>query len=1024
MPECLAHAELVDLLGDAWDSLLVAGGESSALELVLPRAASADERGGSSAGNGHAVVAPTSGDGVPPDESDPVVREIFSAERVSVPTLRFGPVDAIDVLTSATHRSQHGAEMGDSILFWRSAAKLVLELLALQQFVPSIHSAGEGQYRGFWRVVVDDAATSDRLHKLIVSMPAVCRSMAADDGDGAGRQAASILEDFLWRTVDAQVRRSLEGDELAHGLRDDSGAPASAQTVWLRALVQQDPMLGGPAHWRADVHSAVREWVSRLEPEAPGRTCRTCIQLHPPELPDEVDDELDVAAEPSEPWRLTLHMQAVDDASLVVDADRLIEEASTLPQILQRPFDSGPAQLREDLAKAERFFPRLHFEADEAIPSSIPLSLEEAYAFLRDAAPMLESEGMVIWVPRWWRSSRPRLRMELNIGPAEEGASPTAANMSLDALVSFDWKVAVDDATLSEDDLRALAEAKTPLVRIQGRWTEVQSADLTKALSFLEERGSGKMTVFEALRQYYAADDLETGLPASGLNATGWVEQLLRAADTVEHYEELSQPVGFQGELRPYQLKGVAWLWFLTRLGVGACLADDMGLGKTIQLLALLLHEREIGEAKGPTLLIVPTSLVGNWHREAERFSPQLRVLVHHGLDRLSGARFAEEAGASDIVVSTYALAHRDFEELSKVSWHRIVLDEAQNIKNAAAKQSQAARKLPAIHRVAMTGTPVENRLSELWSILDFLNRDYLGSATDFRKRFAVPIERYHDTDRMTRLRELIRPFVLRRIKSDPNVEVDLPEKMEMKVFCNLTSEQAALYEAIVGEMMSQIDRSEGMQRRGLILATLVKLKQVCNHPVQFLGDGSALGDRSGKCNRLREMLEEVVAEGDRALVFTQYRQMGDLLKGMLESSLGVEPLFLHGGTPRLQRDKLIERFQSGDTKAPIFLLSLKAGGYGLNLTAASHVFHFDRWWNPAVEDQATDRAHRVGQDKRVQVHKFVCIGTLEERIDTLLEEKRALAQNIVGTGEEWLTELSTDQLRELFSLSREAVAG
>jgi SNF2 family DNA or RNA helicase len=396
--------------------------------------------------------------------------------------------------------------------------------------------------------------------------------------------------------------------------------------------------------------------------------------------------------------------------------------------------------------------------------------------------------------------------------------------------------------------------------------------------------------------------------------------------------------------------------------------------------------------------------------------------MIHHGLDRLTGKHFVEEVPPYNVVISTYGLIHRDLEHIAAVDWYRIALDEAQNVKNPAAKQATAVRSLKAVHRVALTGTPIENRLSELWSIMDFLNPGFLGNATDFRRRFALPIERYHDDDRAGRLRHLIRPFVLRRLKSDPTIEVDLPEKMEMRVYCNLTREQAALYEATVGEMLGQIDRAGGIQRRGLILATLIKLKQICNHPAHFLGDGSSLPARSGKCDRLTDMLEEALAEGDRALVFTQFREMGDLLVRQLHESLGREILFLHGGTTRLRRDALVAAFQNPTSDNPILILSLKAGGHGLNLTAATHVFHFDRWWNPAVEDQATDRAHRIGQTRRVQVHKFICIGTLEERIDSLLEEKRALADNIVGGGEEWLTELSTDRLRELFALSRDAV--
>ena len=594
--------------------------------------------------------------------------------------------------------------------------------------------------------------------------------------------------------------------------------------------------------------------------------------------------------------------------------------------------------------------------------------------------------------------------------------------MRLDSLVDYDWRVAVGDDDLSLDEISRLAAAKEPLVRVRGRWTEVQPSDMGAAVSFLARKRSGKMTLFEALRQCYAADDLDTGLSVAGLRSHGWIDTFLNATDVNARIEELDPPRGFVGTLRPYQLRGLEWLDFLAKLGLGACLADDMGLGKTIQLIAHWLHEREAGEPPGPTLLVVPMSLVGNWQREIQRFGPSLAVMVHHGLERLSGRQFVEEVARHDIVISTYALTHRDFDHLVAVDWHRVALDEAQNIKNPAAKQSVALRTLRAVHRVALTGTPVENRLSELWSILDFLNDGYLGSATEFRRRFAVPIERHHDAGRASRLRQLIRPFILRRLKSDPTILVDLPEKMEMKVFCNLTREQAALYEAVLGEMLGQIDRSDGIQRRGMVLATLVKLKQVCNHPAHFLSDGSELPKRSGKCERLTDMIEEVIAEGDRALVFTQYRQMGELLKKLLETSFDLTVPFFHGGTTRRNRDAMVDQFQ-GDDDVPVFILSLKAGGFGLNLTAASHVFHFDRWWNPAVEDQATDRAHRIGQDRKVQVHKFVCVGTLEERIDALLDRKRNLADNIIGTGESWLTELSTDALRDLFALSDDAVA-
>ena len=372
------------------------------------------------------------------------------------------------------------------------------------------------------------------------------------------------------------------------------------------------------------------------------------------------------------------------------------------------------------------------------------------------------------------------------------------------------------------------------------------------------------------------------------------------------------------------------------------------------------------------------------------------------------------------MVISTYGLARRDADDMRQVPWSDVILDEAQNIKNPSAKQTQAVRSLPAANRVALTGTPVENRLSELWSIMQFLNPGFLGSRTGFRQAFALPIERYQDEDATERLKGLVGPFVLRRVKTDPTVIQDLPDKLEMKVCCNLTAEQATLYEAVVKESLERIaSEEEGIQRRGVVLGALMRLKQVCNHPAQFLGDGSALPGRSGKLNRLGEMLEEALSVGDQALVFTQFAQMGHMLQAYLRSLFGVDVLFLHGGTPQKQRDRMVARFQRG-RDAPIFLLSLRAGGTGLNLTAANHVFHFDRWWNPAVEDQATDRAFRIGQTRDVQVYKYICAGTLEERIDELIESKKALAESVVGAGETWLTELNTDELRDIMTLRRE----
>lgn len=993
-------------VGDVWDSLLVSGAQDSSLSLLLPH-------------DQDKVVPSWSLPSAPDGE---ISRAEIKFLPVAIDSITFSPADAVDLLGNLPSFIRVDVKLGTSLHYWSKVSLLVLNLLAGQRFVPAVHAMqlnGESAtFRGFWRVVVDDEETSGRLKNLIASMPGVCRSMEDPDQP---IQASSLVESFLWQAVDSLVRRCLDGDELAHAIQDREEVDLPPQMRWLQSLVGQDNFLHGTVEEKVRVYQKVRDWLSGLEPSSRESTSRTCFQLHTPErIEGESSQDLN-----DHPWRLTLHVQSREDERLLLDAADLADDIEQNPRVLQRPFDQAEAQLRMDVAEVAKYFSPLLPCAEASGPYECMLTIDEAYQFLRDTVPKLEAEKFGVYLPSWWKAERPRLNMQLEIRPIESGSDVGLTTMRLDSLVSYDWRIAVGDQDLTIEEVEKLSTSMGPLLNVRGQWTEVQPSDLKKTLAFLKESRSGKMTVFEALRQCYIADDLETGLPIGGIRAHGWIDQLLNANEADEQFEVLDVPKDFIGELRPYQQKGVSWLRFLSRMGLGLCLADDMGLGKTIQFIGLMLLEKEhADEPMGPTLLVVPTSLVGNWQREFGKFSPTIRVMVHHGLERLTGQEFIDEVVHHDVVISTYALTYRDYDHLAAVKWYRLALDEAQNIKNPAAKQSQAIRSIQAVHRVALTGTPVENHLSELWSIIDFLNAGYLGTAADFRKRFAVPIERYHDTERAQRLKNLIRPFVLRRLKSDPTIIDDLPEKMEMKVYCNLTPEQAGMYESVVNEMIGQIDRSDGIQRRGLILATLVKLKQLCNHPVQLLKDGSALMNRSGKCNRLTEMIEEVLAEGDRALIFTQFREMGNILQKILKEMFGKDVLFLHGGSSRLKRDQMVERFQSYDKDTPLFLLSLKAGGFGLNLTAANHVFHFDRWWNPAVEDQATDRAHRIGQVKQVQVHKFVCIGTLEEKIDSLLEEKRKLANNIIGTGEQWLTELSTDQLHNLFTLSRDAVAG
>ncbi|HEY5024981.1 MAG TPA: DEAD/DEAH box helicase [Acidimicrobiales bacterium] len=666
-----------------------------------------------------------------------------------------------------------------------------------------------------------------------------------------------------------------------------------------------------------------------------------------------------------------------------------------------------------------------------------------ALAFLRDGAPILEQAGFGVLAPPWWRSSRARVGLRLKARTTSRGGT-SVATIGLDGLCDIRWEAALGDDKIGLAELRALARLKQPLVRIRGQWVELREGDIAAAIAAVGKKGAGSnlLSAGEVMRTALGIEPTSGDLPIVAVEADGWLGDLLAGAED-RRLEARPTPVGFVGELRPYQERGLAWLAFLGDLGLGACLADDMGLGKTAQLLAVLVDERAgratpaparrtrsdatkkatpvVIRSAGPTLVLCPMSLVGNWQRESARFAPELSVYVHHGPNRLDGKAFTRHAGRMDLVLSTYGLAARDQKLLATVPWSRLVVDEAQQIKNSAARTTQSVRAIPAERRIAMTGTPVENRLSELWSIMQFLNPGLLGSEKGFRERFAIPIERDGNDEAAAQLRRITGPFVLRRLKTDRSIIADLPDKLEMKEFCTLTREQASLYQAVVDDMLARIDEADGMERRGLVLATMMKLKQVCNHPAHFLADGSSLPGRSGKLARLVEVLEEAVAEGDRALVFTQFTQMGTLLERHLRRHLGCDVLWLHGGVAKKARDGMVERFQGADGP-PVFLLSLKAGGTGLNLTAATHVVHFDRWWNPAVENQATDRAFRIGQSRNVQVRKFVCGGTLEERIDDMIETKRALAERIVGTGEGWITEMSTDQLRDVVALSVDAV--
>jgi len=944
----------------------------------------------------------------------------------STPSLALSPLDAITLMLSLPEGRSSTVSIGPSLIFFAEVVKLALEFVARGRVLPRLLKRGQ-EFQALWRAVADGTDDRERLRLLARAMPAMCRAESIE-ASVEGRAPGAIVRDMIDSLVDAFVRQTLTECPLlkasGKGRRATRGLTVES---WLAALTARDPQVAGSPGELSELQKQLDEWA-RPASDATRNALRTCFRLAPPADDETSADEMSRKAQRTRGWRLEFLLQATDDQSLIIPADVVWKTRGDALTFSTLKLENPQEKLLEDLGRATRLYPALEAALRRARPVAMELDAEGAYGFLRAVAPLLEQSGFGVLLPSWWKKPAARIGVKLKVRPKDESGKDTSSGLlGLEGICNYEWEVALGDEKLSFDDFIKLAGLKMPLVKVRGQWVELKRDEIEAALAFFTKHGAaGEMTVGEALRVSSGVEASEVGLPVVAVEGLGWLGQLF-GTDGEQRLSTIKTPRGFVGRLRPYQERGLSWLTFLGGLGLGACLADDMGLGKTAQLLAQLLAERQGDGATrktrtGPTLLICPMSIVGNWQREAERFAPTLRIHVHHGAERLSGKKFARAAQKSDLVITTYALAARDRELLAGIVWHRAALDEAQNIKNPAAKQTQAVRSLRAAERVVLTGTPVENRLSELWSIMEFLNPGLLGSASGFRTRFANPIERYRDEEKASLLKRLTGPFILRRLKTDKSIIRDLPDKLEMKTFCNLTREQASLYQAVVDEMLEKIEESEGIERKGLVLSTLMKLKQVCNHPAHLLQDGSKLENRSGKLARLEELLEEILATNERVLCFTQFAEFGHRLKQHVQERTGREVLFLHGGTQKKVRDAMVARFQTEDGPH-IFLLSLKAGGTGLNLTAANHVIHFDRWWNPAVEDQATDRAFRIGQKKNVQVRKFICVGTLEERIDQMIEQKKELAARIVGTGEAWLTELSTAQIREMVALSTDAVS-
>ncbi|MEI6757877.1 MAG: DEAD/DEAH box helicase [Chlorobium sp.] len=896
-----------------------------------------------------------------------------------------------------------GVIFGSSIFWAQQFLENTLRLIANESFLPSVI-----QKDNFWEarwIAIPDSRASLSLEKLAETMPPICRAVNRSNTRPPDEPSQLLLNRLLSETLDNIVRSTEQGTPLK------KAASESIHDAWLEALASSNSRIA----WKntAEIEELARQinlWRRPIEihERSPFNFCFRLAE------PPEKSRKQDI-------WQLTYLLQLKADPSLILDAVDLWNPESSASHHIKAYSADCTEFILTALGEASGLYPKITESLKKKNPGGFKLDTEGAYRFLLDYAEVLRAAGFVVMLPSWWvgRGGFNRIGVKTKIKTPAMKAS--GSGLSLDSMVECDYAVALGSEELDLQELKTLAALKAPLVKVRGQWTQIDHKELASAVRFLEKQPKGELSARDILSTALGAKRNEGGLPVSSVEVKGWIQELLEKLSGNNQFELLASPEGLHGKLRVYQERGFSWLSFLRQWGLGACLADDMGLGKTIQTLAMVLREREQGE-KRPVLLICPTSVVNNWRKEAELFTPGLSVLVHHGIDRMKSANFRKAVSKSAIIISSYGLLQRDITLFNPIPWAGIILDEAQNIKNPETKQSKAARSIRADYRIALTGTPVENHVGDLWALMDFLNPGFLGSQHFFKTNFYTPIQWYGDSEAAARLKTLTGPFILRRMKTDRSIISDLPDKIEMKEYCSLTKEQASLYKAVVEDLQEKIESAEGIDRRGLVLALLLKLKQVCNHPAHFLGDNSSIEKRSGKMQRLNELLDEIHQAEEKTLIFTQFTQMGRLIQQHLQERFGEEVLYLHGGVSKKRRDEMIETFQQTSGPSPsIFILSLKAGGTGLNLTGANHVIHYDRWWNPAVENQATDRAFRIGQKKNVQVHKFITAGTLEERIDDMIDKKTTIANQVLGTSEQWLTELSNKDLRNLVMLGQNA---
>ena len=960
--------------------------------------------------------------GLPMQAGEPIPKQI-EWWPWQVQGLAVEPAAATEWLSRLPLSGNH-PDLADELRWWSHLQRWALSLVARGRWIPQMElSKGEGYpHRARWVALLNREEDRRRLEDLAASLPLVA-TCALPWREPLGRRsnrttrlrpeamrAANPVASCRPRSGRLRVATLLE-DLVDAQLRKDF-APSTdgldpLLTLWQEALGSETGVIEIGDEEAERLATASHHWREGI---AGGfAAARTCLELHTP-------------AEGEDLWELRFGLQAEADPSLKLPAASAWASGAETLQLGEIRVDQPGEVLLEGLGRALTVFPPIERGLESATPDTMQLTPAEAFVLVRTASRQLRDAGVGVELP-------PSLSGGLasRLGLAIKAELPERSRgFTLGECLDWEWDLMIGGVTLTLRELERLSGKRSPLVRHKGAWIELRPNDLKNAERFCGAKP--ELSLDDALRLTGTEGELLMRMPVHRFDAGPRLQSVLEQYHQQKAPDPLPAPEGFVGQLRPYQERGLGWLAFLHRFDQGACLADDMGLGKTIQLLAFLQHLKAEQELKRPVLLVAPTSVLTNWRREAEAFTPELSVREHYGPRRPSTpAELKKALKDVDLVLTSYGLLQRDSELLETQDWQGVVIDEAQAIKNPGAKQSQAARDLARTSRsksnrfrIALTGTPVENRVSELWALMDFLNPKVLGEEDFFRQRYRMPIERYGDMSSLRDLKGRVGPFILRRLKTDKTIISDLPEKVELSEWVGLSKEQKSLYSKTVEDTLDAIARAPRGQRHGQVLALLTRLKQICNHPALALSEGAVddgfLG-RSAKLQRLEEILDEVIEAGDRALLFTQFAEWGHLLKAWMQQRWKAEVPFLYGGTRKSERQAMVDRFQEDPRGPQLFLLSLKAGGVGLNLTRASHVFHIDRWWNPAVENQATDRAYRIGQTNRVMVHKFITSGSVEEKIDRMIREKSRLAEDVIGSGEDWLGSLGGDQLRNLVAL-------